>query len=146
MLFLLTPRISKILNLSQKVFHSPTVRAELARLARDENLKSEVLVRPVKTRWNTVCMVLERAIQLRDALTPLCVMAQFNTSASRGLRLKRFVLSDDDWTFVEQLHSLLEVRGALHLNYCRALHYLFTAILGSISKTCTALKAPYSPY
>ena len=54
-------------------------------------------------------MVLERALQLRDALAPLCVMTQFNASASRGLRLKRFVLSDEEWTFLEQLHSLLEV-------------------------------------
>ena len=89
------------------------MRAELARLANDENIKSEVLVRPVKTRWNTVCMVLERALQLRDALTPLCVMNQFNTSASRGMRLKRFVLNDDEWQFLEQLHSLLEVRPPL---------------------------------
>ncbi|TFK79532.1 hypothetical protein K466DRAFT_472566, partial [Polyporus arcularius HHB13444] len=37
--------VEKIVKLSQKVFHSPTIRAELARLAGEADLNAEVLVR-----------------------------------------------------------------------------------------------------
>ncbi|OJT02144.1 Zinc finger BED domain-containing protein RICESLEEPER 1 [Trametes pubescens] len=54
--------LSKILKLSRKVWNSPTIRAELATLAADTKLNSEVLIRSVKTRWNTITEVLGRAL------------------------------------------------------------------------------------
>ncbi|RDX39814.1 hypothetical protein OH76DRAFT_1367189, partial [Lentinus brumalis] len=97
--------------LSNKVWHSPTIRAELAKLAQNAELNSEVLVRAVKTRWNTVTHVLERAKEMRAVLTEVCDMAQFNKGANRkkgaGLHLRRFILDDLEWDILDQLLRLL---------------------------------------
>ena len=68
----------QIIKLSQKVWNSPTVRAEMANQAKAAGKKSEVLVRAVRTRWNTVTMVLERALELRSILFNVCDKAEFN--------------------------------------------------------------------
>ncbi|KAL1947002.1 hypothetical protein VTO73DRAFT_13963 [Trametes versicolor] len=98
--------LSKILKLSRKVWNSPTIRAELATLAADAKLNSEVLIRSVKTRWNTVTEVLGRALKMRMVLTDLCDMVQFNKA--HGVRLRQFVLSDEEWVALQQLHDLLD--------------------------------------
>ena len=56
------------MRLLTKVWHSPQVHEELARLAGDASLDSETLVRAVKTRWNTVTDVLERALEIGRVL------------------------------------------------------------------------------
>ena len=97
------------MRLSTKVWHSPQIREELARLAGDAELDSETLVRAVKTRWNTVTEVLERALEMRSVLTELSDDPRFNKARDRGMRLRRFLLDDEEWTMVEQLHRLLDV-------------------------------------
>ena len=96
------------MKLSTKVWNNVTVRAELARLAKDAELNSEVLVRSVKTRWNTVADVLERAIDMQEVLEELCDMAQFNKKT--GVRLRRFLVADEEWIILDELHRLLDVR------------------------------------
>ncbi len=97
----------QIMKLAQKVHYSPTIRAELAKLATEAGLNSEVLVRPVATRWNTHVDVLERGLDMKDVLGDLCDKAQFNKRD--GARLRRFMLSDEDWVFIDQLYRLLDV-------------------------------------
>ena len=87
--------------------NSPTIRHELAKVAGETDLNAKVLVRAVKTRWNTVTMVLDRALEMKDILSGLCDKHEFNQP--RGARLRRFILSDDEWTLLEELHFLLEV-------------------------------------
>ena len=53
-------------------------------------------------------MVLERAIALRDILLELCDKHQFN--GAKSARLRRFILTDEEWTLLEQLYQLLDVR------------------------------------
>ena len=91
------------------------MRAELSKLAQDANLNSEVLVRAVKTRWNTVTHVLDRAIDLEDVIPALCDMNQFNKARGKGLRLRALAPKDDEWTILKQLHALLLVRPCLLL-------------------------------
>lgn len=95
------------MKLSRKVWNSPTIRAELAKLSHDAELDCEVLVRSVKTRWNTVTEVLERALKMRAVLSDLCDMVQFNKP--RGVRLRQFILGDEEWTILQQVHSMLDV-------------------------------------
>lgn len=84
------------------------MRAALATLTHDApDIHSEVLVCSVATRWNTVAAVIERALELQEVLGDLCDMAQFNKP--RGVRLRRFILTDDDWMLLDQLHRLLNV-------------------------------------
>ncbi|KAL1945891.1 hypothetical protein VTO73DRAFT_1893 [Trametes versicolor] len=99
--------VEKVTKLSKKVWNSPPVRAALATLTHDApDIHSEVLVRSVATRWNTVAAVIERALELQEVLGDLCDMAQFNKP--RGVRLRRFILTDDDWMLLDQLHRLLD--------------------------------------
>ncbi len=100
----------QILLLSNKVWHSPTVRASLAQLAESAELDSEVLIRAVKTHWNTYTHVLERTIELREVLGDLCDMAQFNKPGRGcGLHLRNLILTDEEWDIIEQLYRLLQV-------------------------------------
>ena len=57
----------------------------MAMQAQAARKKSEVLVRAVRTRWNTVTMVLERALELRPILFNVCDKAEFNKA--QGVRL-----------------------------------------------------------
>ena len=95
------------------MWFSPTIRAELARLAGEEDLSAEVLVRAVKTRWNTITLVLEHALALKDVLLELCDKHNFN--GPKSARLHRFILSEDEWTLLQQLYQLLDVRYAFCL-------------------------------
>ncbi|PIL32936.1 hypothetical protein GSI_05054 [Ganoderma sinense ZZ0214-1] len=97
--------LQKVIKLSQKVWNSPTVRAEMSAQAKAAGQKSEVLIRAVRTRWNTVMMVLERALELRPILFQVCDKAEFNKN--QGVRLRRFIVDDEDWPILEQLHELL---------------------------------------
>lgn len=93
--------------LSSKVFCNAQVRSALARLAKDAGLKSQVLIRPVRTRWNTVTMTLGRALDMQEVLEALCDMHQFNTVG--GVRLRRFILTAAEWTILRELYDLLYV-------------------------------------
>ncbi|OJT07894.1 hypothetical protein TRAPUB_1210 [Trametes pubescens] len=99
--------LHKILQLSRKVWNSPPIRSELTNLAAEAELDSEVLIRAVKTRWNTVTEVLERALEMRDVLGELCDKAQFNKRS--GARLRRYLLVDEEWEILEQLWRLLHL-------------------------------------
>lgn len=100
--------LRQITQLSKKIWHSPPIRAELSKLAHEAKLNSEVLLRSVATRWNTVTEVLERALGMRDVLGDLCDKYQFNKP--QGVRLRRFALTDKDWELISQLYQLLHVR------------------------------------
>jgi hypothetical protein len=95
--------------LSKKVFHSPTIREELGKLCatNDPPLEDQVLLHSVPTRWNSVAEMLERALKLKDVVSDLCDQAQFNKRD--GVRLRRFIIQDDEWLLLEQLKPLLGV-------------------------------------
>ncbi|OJT15227.1 hypothetical protein TRAPUB_8205 [Trametes pubescens] len=98
--------LEKVLKLARKVWNSPTVCAELAGLtAADPDINSEVLIWPVKTRWNTVTEVLAHALEMCDVLTELCDKTQFN--CHDGVHLRRFMLDDNEWELLYELHRLL---------------------------------------
>lgn len=89
------------------MWNSPTVRQELASLSAAANLDCDVLIRPVRTRWNTVTEVLKRALYVRDVLADLCDKVQFNRQD--GVHLRRFILTDEEWDLLDELHQLLGV-------------------------------------
>ena len=69
--------------------------------------KSEVLAHAVRTRWNTVTMVLARTLELRPILFNVCDKAEFNKA--QGVHLRRFILEDEEWPVLQQLYMLLVV-------------------------------------
>lgn len=98
---------NKITNLSKKVFNNPVIREELGKLCVANALKEQVLLRSVPTRWNSVAEMLGRALLLHPVVGDLCDMAQFNKHD--GVKLRRFILEDDEWLLLEQLYPLLDV-------------------------------------
>jgi hypothetical protein len=65
------------------------------------------MVRDVSTRWNSTALMIERALQLREALKLLVVMERHNQS--RGARLGRFKLTKEEWDLLAQLFPILDV-------------------------------------
>ena len=52
---------------------------------------------------------LERILELKDILPELCDMHRFN--GERSARLRRYILSTEEWAVLEQLYRLLDVRS-----------------------------------
>jgi hypothetical protein len=73
------------------------------------------MIRAVSTRWNTTAELIGRAKDLRLALNLLVNMEQHNKS--RGVRLKRFQLSTQEWDLLLQLYPLLDV-STIELSPC----------------------------
>jgi hypothetical protein len=65
-----------------------------------------MMVRDVAMRWNSTAELLERALQLREALNLLVIAEQHNRP--RSARLKRFQLTKQEWELLEKLFPLLE--------------------------------------
>nr|VWO98345.1 PPM-type phosphatase domain-containing protein [Ganoderma boninense] len=111
--------LNKILKLSTKVWNNPNVHAEMSRLAKEAGLQSDVLIWPVITRWNTVCAVLDRALDMEDIVNEVCDQAQFNRHD--GVWLHCFLLSEEEWRMLDDLYRLLDpfafaTRQILHSN------------------------------
>lgn len=66
------------------------------------------MIRDVSTRWNSTALMLERALELREALKLLVVMEEHNKP--RGVHLSRFKLSKEEWDLLAQLFPILDVR------------------------------------
>lgn len=66
------------------------------------------MIRDVPTRWNSTAELIQRALELAPALKILVVKAEHN-KPGRGVRLKRFQLSPDEWKLLAQLSPLLNV-------------------------------------
>ncbi|TDL13925.1 hypothetical protein BD410DRAFT_686493, partial [Rickenella mellea] len=99
--------MTKILGLAKRVFHSPALRDELKDLCiRVAKIEPKILMRAVPTRWNSVAVALQRALHLQLALDKLVMAKQFNTS--RGVKLKKYKLSTDEWGILTQLSPILQ--------------------------------------
>ena len=94
--------------MTKRIFHSRVLRNELDRICKEKGIHPLGVVRSVPTRWNSVALVIKRALHLRLALDILAGLSAFNTS--RGPRLLRFKLDMEEWTLLEQLQPLLDVR------------------------------------
>ena len=70
------------------------------------------MVRDVSTRWNSTAELIQRALELKDALNILVIKAEHNRP--RGVRLQRFRLTQVEWTLLAELSPLLEVRYLIY--------------------------------
>ena len=57
------------------------------------------MVYDVPTRWNSTAELTQHALELSPALKILVVKAKYN-KPGRGVRLKRFQLSPDEWNIL----------------------------------------------
>ena len=66
------------------------------------------MVCDVPTRWNSIAELVQRALELGPALKILVVKVEHN-KPGRGVRLKRFQLSSEEWKLLSELSPLLDV-------------------------------------
>lgn len=64
-------------------------------------LSERMMPRDVATRWNATFDMLKFAIEYRDAIDKI--------TGDLKMKLRQFELSDEEWTFAEQLAKLLKV-------------------------------------
>jgi hypothetical protein len=64
------------------------------------------MVRDVSTRWNSTSELIQRGLELREALKFVVVMQEQNRL--RSARLRRFQLSADEWNLLQELWPLLD--------------------------------------
>jgi hypothetical protein len=57
------------------------------------------MIRDVAPRWNSTAELVQRALELKEALEILVVIAEHNKA--RGVRLRRFRLSSNEWVVLE---------------------------------------------
>lgn len=97
--------VTKITQLTKRIFHSPVLREDLNALCIKHKVPSKQVVRSVPTRWNSVAEMVKRALELRKALDKLVDMDRHNAVAKT--RLRRFKLQPDEWELLVQLRPLL---------------------------------------
>lgn len=94
--------------MANKIVNSPTLKEDLTVSCGDASISVKQMVRDVSTRWNSTAELIQRALDLKDALNILVIKAEHN--CPRGVRLQRFRLSQAEWTLLDELSPLLEVR------------------------------------
>lgn len=92
------PVISKLRKGVVSVRGSPQRREVLSRQCVAAHIQPKVVLRDVRTRWNSTHTMIERAIELREPydLTLTCIP-----------KLKKFILHDEEWEKIQELMNLL---------------------------------------
>jgi hypothetical protein len=91
-----------------KIANSPTLLEELESCCCEVKIEPKKMIRDVPTRWNSTAEMLQRALQLAPALKILVVKAEYNKTG-RGVRLRHFQLSSEEWKLLADLSPLLDV-------------------------------------
>ena len=115
-------------------------------LCKSHDLVPQVLVRSVSTRWNSVSEMIDRAVKLQPVVSELCKMPEFNKRT--GVRLRRFILSDEEWSLLESLQPLLSVRSPIVFVFqiLTSFFQLFLFATKAISKSATPCVHQVIPY
>jgi hypothetical protein len=94
-------------SLAKCICNSPMLHVDLPSTCNKCKIKPLLMVCDVATRWNCTAGLLERALQLCEALNQLVVSEHHNRP--RSAHLRRFQLSKNEWELLDRLFPLLEV-------------------------------------
>lgn len=108
--------VQKIIKLGQRCAHKGPLQKALKLYCKLRNIPPLKMVKRVATRWNTMYNVVDRAIKLRKALNSLCRSPELNVGRPTK-RLKRYLLSDDEWSILEAMLPVLAVSSLEPLCY-----------------------------
>ncbi|GJF00144.1 hypothetical protein PsYK624_164230 [Phanerochaete sordida] len=97
--------VTKLVELAKRVFHLPTIHADLKSCCIKERTHDLQMICAIATRWNSFLQAIERALKLRVLLTRLLLMPKYNKKGKK--ELARFQLSKKEWNLLEQLHAVL---------------------------------------
>ncbi len=98
----------QLLGLAKRAFHSPTIREDLKACCVAAEITPKQMKRAVATRWNSLAEAIHRALYLRKALDRLVSLTKYDKPKKNG-GLRRYRLSDDEWTILTQLYEVLKV-------------------------------------
>lgn len=98
----------RICKLAHRIHYSSILRHTLHQLCEQTKVPVKILSHAIITRWNSVTITLGAALEIRPALTLLIGTSKY--------KLSRLTLSDDHWTFVEEIYPILEVCFAFKLH------------------------------
>ncbi|KIP05872.1 hypothetical protein PHLGIDRAFT_14237 [Phlebiopsis gigantea 11061_1 CR5-6] len=84
--------VTKLVELAKRVFHSPSIRADLKSCC-------------VKAQVDDLQLAVIRALKIRGGVNKLLALPKYTAKGKKGLG--RFKISDDEWTILEQLKDLL---------------------------------------
>ncbi|GJE97034.1 hypothetical protein PsYK624_132440, partial [Phanerochaete sordida] len=99
--------VTKIVELAKRVFHSPTIRADLKSCCIKDKVADLQMIRAIPTRWNSLAQAIGRVLKLRAPLTRLLKLPKYNKKGKKGLA--RFYLEDEEWDLLTQLHGVLVI-------------------------------------
>ncbi len=104
-------------SLANKIVNSPTIKEDLVSSCTEARIAAKLMIRDVSTWWNSTAELVQRALELKDALRILVIKADHNKP--RGVCLACFTLSKDEWVLLKQLSPLLEVCaiGSFYFHY-----------------------------
>ncbi|GJF01012.1 hypothetical protein PsYK624_173170 [Phanerochaete sordida] len=97
--------VTKLVELAKRVFHSPTICADLKSCCIKDKCPNLQMVRAITTQWNSLAQAIGRALKLCAPLTRLLTMPKYNTKGKKGLA--RFQLGEKEWDLLRELHALL---------------------------------------
>lgn len=86
------------------------MQAELIQAAVATGIPAKKMIRPVDTRWNTMCEVIERALELRPALDRLLSQPKYTKGKTNLSKLK---LTGTEWNLLVLLKPTLKVSEEL---------------------------------
>ncbi|EXX56006.1 hypothetical protein RirG_220070 [Rhizophagus irregularis DAOM 197198w] len=92
--------IPKLRKLIVKIRSSPQYKERFARQAEAADLKGLNLILDIRTWWNSTHDMLERALEMREAL---------DATASSDKDLRIFELNENEWNTIKEIMSVLKV-------------------------------------
>ncbi|KAJ3748219.1 hypothetical protein EV360DRAFT_76283 [Lentinula raphanica] len=93
-------------KLGKKIHNSLILQVDLADVCKSEHIEVKKMIRAVDTRWNTLCNVIERALELRCALYRLLSQGK-HKQGKKPLSLWR--LSMEEWDLLKDILPMLKV-------------------------------------
>lgn len=101
------------------MFHSSTVRTDFKTCCEQAGIRHRLMKRAVATRWNSMSECISRALCLHPALERLLSWSKYNRSGRQGFR--RYKLTREEWSMLEQLEPILAVRCHVFVISCSSL-------------------------
>ena len=98
-------------RLAFKIVHSSTkLLPRWKQIVEDLKLSPRIMPRDVRTHWNSTFLMLDFALEYREALDKI--------SSDRDLGLRAFELSKKEWEYGEQLRDVLEASTSHTCHIC----------------------------